>query len=255
MYCKKCGKQINNNAAFCPFCGCKMDNKQSNSNALYPIHQIATKKKLLTMMALAIAVILLIAFPLRYTVEKAIVKSIAADKMQMIKDGPSAETMDEIVVEILHEFTGSDLATEFLHNQITGEDIKDVYASLMTHMTYKIKKVDRVDSKHYRITVYVENIDNKKVASRAWGLFSERYDGLDILEKLAQAKADWTSDKSSTISDYISDAADQLYHSDKMANTLSGEYVISATKEDDEWKISFEGGAESFILNCAGISY
>ncbi len=252
MYCIKCGKEINDNAKFCPFCGCIIENTQSDSKNLYPTNQ-KNAKKLLSLIVIVIAVVLLIAFPIRYAVEKGIVKSIAEDRLQMIKEGPSDETMDEIFIELLYGITESAAVTDFIHEQVTGEDIKDVYAAIMRHMTYKVNKVERIDSSHYKITVYVNNMDNSKVASRAWELFSERYAGLNIFDAFAQAKADWSSDKSTTISSFIADASDQLYRSDKYNNSVYGSYVIDASKEGDDWNISFEGGTEQFILNCAGI--
>nr|WP_297706774.1 zinc ribbon domain-containing protein [uncultured Butyrivibrio sp.] len=260
MYCSKCGKEISDTAQFCPFCGqtintqvTNIQNQGSQARIIQEsVNQI--KKKKTVAIVLAFIVILVLAFPVRYAVEKSIVKSIAEDRMKMIKEGPSAETMDEIFVELLYGITESEAVTDFIHEQVTGEDIKDVYTSIMRHMTYKVNKVERIDSKHYMITVYVNNMDNSKVASRAWELFSERYAGLNIFDAFAQAKEDWSSDKSTTVSSFIAEASDQLYRSDKYNNSVYGSYVINVTKEGDDWNISFEGGTEQFILNCAGLS-
>ncbi len=253
MFCNKCGKEINNDAQFCPFCGTTVQ-KSAETECTNYVKKSGAKKWIAPLLIAAV-IILIIAFPIRFAIEKAIVKSVAEDKLQMIKDGPSEEIMDEVLVTLLYEVTDNELITDFLHKQITGEDVKDVYIALMRHMSYKVMKVERVDSTHYRIIVHIENLNNVKVASDAWGSFKERYKGMDVFDALSQAKADISSDKSLTIASYLTDASDRIYKSEKIANTVAGNHVILAAKEGDEWTTSFEEGIETFLLNCAGIEY
>lgn len=256
MFCQKCGKQINDNAAFCPYCGAGANNGHTiNSEPPFEVVLKKTNERKKYIPFLVIVGIMLLIFPIKSSIEKTVVKSVAEDYLQKVKDGPDEETMDDIVVELLYAATGSETLTSLLHGQITGEDVCDIYDAVMLHMNYQVKKVEKVEAGHYRITVQVENMDNTTVASMAWKSFSKRYTDGNILDALKQAKDDLLSDKSKTIAGFIIEASDYLYQQNKADNMVSGRHIIDVIKTDNGWEVAFEQGMYMFVLDCAGIPY
>ena len=255
MFCQKCGKQIHDNAAFCPYCGADANNGHTiNNDSSFETELKKEKRRKYIPFLIIIGIILLI-FPVKNSIEKAVVKSVAEDYLQKVKDGPDEETMDDIVVQLLYGATGSETVTNFLHGQITGEDVCDIYDAVMLHMSYQVKKVEKVEAGHYRIIIRVENMDNTTVASEAWRKFSERYTDGNILDALKQAKEDLLSDKSQTIAGFIIEASNDLYQQNKVGYMVSGTHIIDVRKTDNGWEPSFEQGMYTFILDCAGIPY
>lgn len=255
MFCKKCGKEINSAALFCPYCGTGANKGYTfNSNSSSEVTLSKSKRRKYISFLIIIAIALLV-FPVKHSIEKAVVKSVAEDYLQKVKDGPNEETMDDIVVQLLYTATGSETLTSFLHGQITGEDVCDIYDAVMLHMSYQVKNVEKVEAGHYRITVRVENMDNTTVASEAWKRFSERYTDGNILDALKQAKEDLLSDKSQTIAGFIIEASDYLYQQNKIDYMVSGTHVIDVRKTDNGWEPSFEQGMYTFVLDCTGIPY
>ena len=256
MFCKNCGKIINDEASFCPYCGISVIKEEYVMNKIPASNNnLVRKKKRRFHPFLIVIVMLLLIFPVKTYIEKAIVKSIAEGYLQMVKDGPDEETMDEIVVKLLYEFTGSNTLTKLLHSQITGEDICDLYDAVMLHMNYEVKSVEKVESGHYRITVRVENMNNITVASEAWKIFSKRYTDGNVLDAIKQAKDDLLSDKSTMISGFITEASNDLYEHDRIHSMVAGIHMIDVIKTDDGWKPSFQDGVDTFIFDCAGIPY
>lgn len=273
MFCKKCGKEINNDASFCPYCGTvimqeqpiaddsvitkersAVDRSAMDKIPMYGKNRKQKKKRKFLPFFIVIAIIVLI-FPIKNYIEKTIVKSIAEDYLQMVKDGPDAETMDDIVVQLLYGFTGSTTLTNLVHSQIKGEDVRDLYDAVMLHMDYEVKNVEKIGSGHYRITVRIENMNNVTVASEAWKLFISRYKDGGFFDGLKLAKEDLLSDKSTMISSFIIEASNDLYAHDKISNMVAGIHIIDVIKTDDGWDPSFENGVDTFIFDCAGIPY
>lgn len=257
MYCSNCGKQINDTAAFCPFCGKVIDSSATGivPNIKTNIDIKSNRRNKLLIPALIIVAILLIAFPIRYAVEKAIVKSAVENKLHMIKEGPSEETMNQVIVALFSEITGSDTVAVIINDYISGQDVKDIYDSLMLHMSYKVQKVERLDSSHYKVTVKISNMNNLNVASLALQSFLDRYKQKNLIDAIIQAKDDWNTDKSATIAAFLSDASNGLYNGDKEAYSIMGTYTIDVEKVDGEWKANIEDGVGDFILNCAGFRF
>ena len=255
MLCKNCGKEINNDASFCPYCGAAANagNAVNNTSALN-IALKKNKRRKYTCFIVIIAILVLI-FPIKNSIEKAVVKSAAEDYLQMVKDGPNEETMDEIIVQLLYGVTGSETLTNLLHGQITGEDVRDIYDAVMLHMGYQVKNVERVESGHYRITVRIENMNNTIVASEAGKRFLERYTEGNIIDAIMLAKNDLSSDKSQTIAGFLVEASDYLYMNDKTHSMVTGIHIIDVSKSDDGWKFSFDKGVDAFIFDCAGMPY
>lgn len=256
MFCKNCGKEINKDASFCPHCGTGANSGNTlNSSPTFNIDLKKNKiQKYIPFLLIIIAIIILIV-PVKSSIEKTIVKSVAEDYLQMIKDGPDEETMDDIIVQLFYEVTGSETLTNLLHGQITGEDVHDIYDAVMLHMNYQVKNVEKVKSGHYRITVHIENMNNSIVASDAWKRFLKRYTDGNIIDAIKQAKDDLSSDKSKTIAGLIIEASDYLYEQNEISNVVSGTHIIDVKRSDDGWEPFFENGVDAFIFDCAGIPY
>jgi hypothetical protein len=257
MFCVNCGKQISSDAVFCPFCGKGTNQIMPNNPSNVKNCNYVEKKKRnkIWTTVLAMVAILIIAFPIRYAAEKAIVKSAVENKLHMIKEGPSEETMNQVIVALFSEITGSDTVAVIINDYISGQDVKDIYDSLMLHMSYKVQKVERLDSSHYKVTVKISNMNNLNVASLALQSFLDRYKQKNLIDAIIQAKDDWNTDKSATIAAFLSDASNGLYNGDKEAYSIMGTYTIDVEKVDGEWKANIEDGVGDFILNCAGFRF
>ena len=251
MFCYKCGKEINEEALFCTYCGTSIHEgiaakRIENSN-------VKRGKKWIVLFIIITVVVIVIAFPVRFTVEKTIVKSVAENYLQKIKDGPSAETIDEMIVQLLYEATESKTITSLIHSKIKGQDLKDIYDSLMLHYSYKVTEVERISSDHYRITVHIENMNNALVASQAWSDYKGKYDDCGLVDGTNQLMEDLKGDISIHIAGHIEEASDDLFRLNYAGNSTAGTYVIDVEKKDDDWIPRFEDGVASFIFDCAGI--
>lgn len=250
MFCVNCGKEIADDAAFCPFCGSSVG-QEVESNGQESVSPKNKKKWIL--LSLLVAIALIIAFPVRYEVEKSYVKSVTEEYLQMIKDGPSEKTMDEMLVQIIYNLTGDATITSLVNSQVSGQDLKDIYDALMLHYEYKVTKVERIKSGTYKITIHIDNMNNSNVASVAWNMFSSRYGKLGLFDKIKLIKQDLSADKSQEIAYYLSEASDSLYENDLATNQICNDYTINVVKKDGEWKPAFEEGIEAFVFNCSGI--
>ena len=255
MYCQNCGNQINNDVPFCPFCGVGTLNKQVFNNTPTSNNTVKKKKRSRVNPFIIVIVILLLIFPVKDGIERAFVKSAVEKKMQLIKEGPDEETMDEIITQLFSDVTKSKTGAKLITNLVSGDDVLDIYEAIMFRMEYKVTKVEKVkqigneDSDGYKVTVHIENINQKLVV----GEVAKRL--LPELDKIVLS-----SDKSKQIANMFKEASNNLASQKKVDYLVSGDYEIYVAKKDGnitfvDCDVTFKNGIVKFIFNCAGITY
>lgn len=274
MFCGYCGKELENGADFCPYCGGKLgmdgagrsenqepvkndDDVLANerkSDGLTSDRSGAGNRKYVKMiLAPVILVICLIAgyFGYQKIVEEKITSEIE-NTLELVKNGVSPEQADQILVSVVPELVGSEMLSNFILNNVSGEDVMDVYQSMMRYMSYEVIDVQKVESDHYQAIVRIDNLNNALVASYAFEILKARYTSDDFLGNIGRVIGDIGSDKSQIIAEVMTQAADACCGSGDSSYWISQQYTIDIVKYEGEWVP--EGNLQSFACACLGLN-
>lgn len=256
MFCGNCGKKLEEGVVFCPYCGVKpgTDNEKQTAGPKPDILKVHAGKKGKMTKKILIPIILvfcLIAgyFGYQKIVENRITSEIE-NVMSDVKSGPDAETMEQILSEAVTQFAGNGMISDLILSNVSGEDVADIYQSLIRYMSYEIGDVQKIESGHYQVVVKINNLNNKLVASRALDLFMERYD-TDVFGMISRGISDLNSDKSRLIAELICQAADEYYAASDESCWISSENMIDIVKSDGEWAPQVD--KQKLIFGCLGI--
>lgn len=262
MFCTDCGKEIKEGMVFCPGCGRPVNaaGQAKGPQVVYMNASAAPKKKMSGLKRIFITVlVLVIAFvALRYAFQQAelvLVRSEVEAVMNEVTEGPDAEIAKSLVDFAIDKYVPTDFAKNFIKNRYDGNDIQDIYHALMKYLDYEIRGVEKVESGHYRITIYMSNINNTVVIGESVAYFVSNYQGKSMIGKIWQGVKDLTSDKSEAIAGVFEDIADHMYSLNDSDYFVSGTYVIDIINEDGEWTAYPEGGFLELVKGCAGFSF
>lgn len=270
MFCKMCGAQIADDAAFCPRCGAAQNEAQQYTqpqqvqpqynpqsvNITQPTSAPTAKRFptiaiIAAIIAVAVIAVCVVIFATGRS-EESKVKASAKDYMESIKSGPDGDQIDYLVGRVLG-ISGqySEIASLLLGN-LGAEDALDIYRAIMKYMDYEITGVKKIADGHYEVTVRVRNLDCQLMASLTLEHFVSRYTDGGILGAMITGIGDLTSDKSEKIAQLYSDVADEYHDGGDEANFVSGEYVLDVRRVDKDWNTICEEGIDRFLMNCAG---
>ncbi len=252
MYCTKCGKELSEEMEFCPQCGCNL--KADSTASAQPVKKTDKKKTLRNILIAAFVAIIAIVFVINKArqAELLAVKTVAESALETVRTGLPEEDMNTIVDSIIYQTVGNNSVGDYLVSNINGSDVQDIYGAIMRYMYYEVENVEKVGSSHYKVTVYVQNIDNLLVAENALEAFYQRYAGKSLLGKAIQFYRDYNSDKSETIARIYSQVADAVYATENSQYFIYNEFVIDVQKVDGEWVPTIEEGLDNFIFTCIG---
>lgn len=254
MFCTNCGKEVNDTALFCPYCGMSFQESPGTAVKENTNKGLSGKAKKLLIVLVIIIIGIFATLSMARKAELSAVRLIADNYMNTIKTGLDEETMDKLVDEMIYASVSNETIASYLTSNINGEDVLDIYAVVMRYMDYSITNVDKVEPGYYQVTIQVTNLNNKIVATETAKYFIERYTGGGKLGAIIQLIEDLSSDKSQTIASLYGEVADYYYSQNSEQYFLTGEYVIDVEKVDDKWVPSCDQGLDTFVMNCAGIS-
>lgn len=272
MFCGYCGKELENGADFCPYCGGKLgmdgatqsENQEpvENGDAVWENEKktgglmsdgSGHKKYMKFILIPVILVICLVAgyFGYQKIVEEKITSEIE-NTLNMVKNGVSPEQADQLLISVVPRLVDSEMVSEFILNNVSGEDVMDVYQSMMRYMSYEVVDVQKVESDHYQAVVRIDNLNNTLVASYAFEILKERYTSGDFLGNIGRIIGDIGSDKSQVIAEVMTLAADTCYGTGDASYWISQQYTIDIVKYDGKWVP--EGDLQSFVCACLGLN-
>ena len=262
MFCGNCGKEMKEGAGFCSNCGKKIGASgagTSQSSQLKDAQKNTVKtKRSKTSNAqkkIWISVILVICLAAGYFGYQKIVEHVIATKidqsMTMVQNGVDNETADQILEYVVPQMVGDEMISDIILDNVTGEDVMDVYHALIRYMDYEVVEVTRVEQGHYQAAVQIYNLNNGVVATHATDVFMERYN-VGLLGKVGQFLNDVSADKSQLIAEVVSQAADDCYESGDESYWVSSKQVIDVVYHDGEWTPDLD--IESFAYSCLGLN-
>lgn len=265
MFCGNCGKEVKDGADFCGYCGTKLKKnerkirtshlEQSGAESAQvlqeeikkPVKEIRNKK-------VWVLISLLIVLMLGYFGYQKIIEHMITYKIEntldMVKNGVDDVTAKQLLDEVVPSIVQNEMISNFILNNIEGEDVVDVYHAMMRYMSYEVVKVTRVESNHYQATIRIQNLNNELVLSHAFDIFRERYQ-TDFFGKIEQGWEDLNTDKSQLVAQMMSYAADDYYQTGDDSYWILREHVIDIQKINGEWETSLN--FEVLFMNCVGL--
>lgn len=268
MFCGNCGKELEEGAVFCPYCGTKLgsDNEgEDNGQMQEPAQELKTvqkstgkadvlKHKRFTK-KIWIPVILVVCLIVGYfgyqKIVKDTIRSEIEDTLSYIQNGLDAETADQVLYTAVPQLVGNEMISNLILDNVSGEDVVDVCRAMMRYMNYEVTDVTKVESGHYQAVVRIVNLNNELVISHAVDLFGERYN-TDILGAFTQLFSDLGADKSQLIAEMMTQSADDYYAAGNESYWISNEYTIDIVKDNGEWVPSLD--IASFACGCLGLN-
>lgn len=253
MFCGNCGKELKEGASFCSNCGMKIGASVSEiSKNPVKTERLRTRNARKKIWIPVILVICLVAgyFGYQKVVEYVIATQID-QTMAVVQSGVDNETADQILEYAVPQMVGDEMISDIILDNVSGEDVMDVYHALMRYMNYEVVDVSRVEQGHYQATVQIHNLNNGFVAAHATDIFMERYN-VGLLGKIEQFLNDASADKSQLIAEVVSQSADECYESGDKSYWVSSTQIIDVVYSDGEWTPDLD--VESFAYCCLGLN-
>lgn len=188
-------------------------------------------------------------FGFQYVVKDRIVTEID-QRLDMVQNGVDTQTAEQILQAAVPELVGNETISNFILSGVSGEDVMDIYHSMMRYMNYEITNVAMVKLNHYQATVRIQNLNNGLVAKHAVERFGKRYD-VGFWGKISQGWEDLTSDKSQLIAEMMSQSADDYNQYGDGSCWIEGVYTIDIVYKNGEVNTSMD--VEALAYNCLGV--
>lgn len=261
MFCGYCGKEIKDGTAFCPNCGKKaavnsagqpqevdleFNQKDILKNNILKAKKANRKFWIPFMLVICLTVGY---FGYQKIVEYKISSEID-NSLAMVQNGVDNETADQILQYAVPQLVDNEMIANIILENVSGEDVMDIYLAMMRYMEYEVSEVTRVEHNHYQAVVRIYNLNNGLVASHAAEIFMERYH-VSFPEKVLQFLDDASADKSQLAAEVMSVAADECYESGDDSYWIYSEQVIDIVNNNGEWIPSLD--YISFAYSCLGL--
>lgn len=271
MYCQKCGAEIiGENKKFCAHCGNPLGAPEKKKKKMAPwkfgvIGACA---------ALLIALIIVGAIHIRSRIIRDTIREAATKVMDTVKAGPTEEQTEQVAQYLTNRLInssngGSDIVSKgvvsLIEKGLSQDYVVDIYQAMVRCMDYEIQDVKAVDSNHYTVSIYVENVNTKKVITEIINDKRAAYDDLSLWDKILQGLSDaWgiakylfgddLGEAVTALLDLYETKADVLCGQDSFM--VTGTYTLDFILVDGEWKLDADGGiletGTDLLLNCWG---
>lgn len=268
MFCVQCGTEIDEKEiAFCPNCGLKIGSAPEQKNtietkSIEPTQvtgMVETAKKQKKKMRkgikfiIAVAIISILAamgVAAYNSAERKMVQSTTEQIFEVIKEGPSEETIQVYMELILQELDMPTL-TNIISNNVSGSDIKDFYEVFTYYMYYEVLDVQKVERGHYQVTMYVENVN------MLWATKTVITDWSNTLGLAVGEITDYfgltDNDTSHNVATSILEVASQGYNTKDADYFVYGTYTVDIMQEDGAWIPSSDDSFMTILKNCFGV--
>ncbi len=251
MNCPNCGVEITReNAKFCTSCGASIAVKKKKSPVPFIIGGVAA--------AILIAVLIIGINYARSRIIRNTIKEAATKVMDSIKSGPDEEQTEQMIAyvkkRVLNDAANSDnllsrTLSAVVEKGLEVLDTEKIYDVLVCCMKYEIQDVQEMDSSHYSVSIYVENVNAKKVALDT--IKSANY--ISIAADLLMGKTEQLVKK--LLADY-EDRATEVYEDRDKDYIISGTYTVDFVKKKGEWTVDSKDGllgtSMDLLSTCLG---